>query len=243
MKIEFKSASKRFNDTVVLNQVSTSLDFKSLAVLGPSGSGKSTLLRLLAGLIPVDEGTILIDSKGIPNRETELIQYRQSMGFVFQSSGLFPHLSALENITLALVHVHGNSLEEANEKALNYLQKFGLSAQAHQAITTLSGGQQQRIQIIRAIIHKPKVILLDEPTSALDPDISVDVLEMLKELIKEGIQVILVTHHLGFAKNVCDHVIFIDDHTIVESGPSKERFEKPQTESFKRFLNKMREFD
>ena len=131
MKIEFQHVHKRFNDTVVLKDVQDSIEFESLAVLGPSGSGKSTLLRLLAGLIPLDEGLILIDSKAIPTTEAELIHYRQSMGFVFQSNGLFPHLSALENITLALTQVHKKEAEDAKSRALQYLEKFGLSAQAH----------------------------------------------------------------------------------------------------------------
>lgn len=243
MRIELKQVSKAFQTHPVLSQVTADLDFKSLAILGPSGSGKSTLLRLLAGLIPLDEGVIEVDGQPIPKTPEGLIAYRKSLGFVFQSNGLFPHLSAIQNITLPLVQVHGYTQIDADTLATSYLEKFGLLAHAHQATTTLSGGQQQRIQIIRAIIHKPQLVLLDEPTSALDPDISVEVLEMLKELIKEGIQVILVTHHLGFAKNVCDQVLFIDEKTIIESGSSKTCFDAPKTKAFQRFLDKMREFD
>ncbi len=243
MKINFKNLSKSFGKQDVLVNVNQEIEFKSLALLGPSGSGKSTLLRLVAGLIEVDEGSIHLDDLDVPHSEKELIQYRQRIGFVFQNNGLFPHLSALENITLPLIKVHHYEVVEAKRLALSYLEKFNLSEQAYQSSMTLSGGQQQRIQIIRAIIHKPKLVLLDEPTSALDPDISVEVLEMLKELIKEGIQIILVTHHLGFAKNVCDQVLFIDEKNIVEAGPSKQCFENPQSSNLKQFLDKMREFE
>lgn len=243
MKIRLEQLSKSFDDKVVLRDVNHELEFNSLAIFGPSGSGKSTLLRLIAGLISHESGHIYLDDKDIPIVESELIQYRQSIGFVFQNNGLFPHLSALENITLPLIKIHHYSKEDAETLALSYLERFNLLDQADQSPVTLSGGQQQRIQIIRAIIHKPKLVLLDEPTSALDPDISVDVLEMLKELIKEGIQIILVTHHLGFAKNVCDQVLFIDDNTIIESGSSKQCFENPQSHQLKHFLNRMREFE
>lgn len=243
MKISFKNLRKTFGSQDVLLNVNQEIEFKSLALLGPSGSGKSTLLRLIAGLIEVDDGSIRLDDLDVPKREIDLIQYRQSIGFVFQNNGLFPHLSALENITLPLIKVHHYTEDKANQLALEYLEKFNLSDQAHQSSMTLSGGQQQRIQIIRAIIHKPKLVLLDEPTSALDPDISVEVLEMLKELIKEDIQIILVTHHLGFAKNVCDQVLFIDEKNIVEAGPSKQCFENPQSSNLKQFLDKMREFE
>lgn len=243
MKISFKNLSKSFNQQAVLVNVNQDIEFNSLAILGPSGSGKSTLLRLIAGLIETDSGSIFLDHLEVPKTSKDLIQYRQSIGFVFQNNGLFPHLSALENITLPLIKVHHYSEEEANKLALEYLEKFNLSDQAHQSSTTLSGGQQQRIQIIRAIIHKPKLVILDEPTSALDPDISVEVLEMLKALIKDGIQIILVTHHLGFAKNVCDQVLFIDEKNIVEAGPSKQCFENPKSPNLRQFLDKMREFE
>lgn len=243
MKIELNHLTKCFDSQVVLEDVNHELNFSSLAIIGPSGSGKSTLLRLIAGLIELDEGQIILDEEAIPGNQEGLNIYRKQLGFVFQNNGLFPHLSALKNITLPLVEVHDYSVEKANKIALDYLERFGLKDQANQASSTLSGGQQQRIQIIRAIIHKPRLVLLDEPTSALDPDISVDVLEMLKDLIKDGIQIILVTHHLGFAKNVCDQVVFIDDKDIIESGPSKKLFEKPKSEAFQNFLLKMKEFD
>ncbi len=243
MKIKLEHVSKSFNEQVVLDKISHDLDFQSLAIFGPSGSGKSTLLRMIAGLLELDEGKISLDDQSVPSIESELIKYRQTIGFVFQNNGLFPHLTALQNITLPLVEIHGYTKEDAEKETMKYLHRFGLIDQAHQSIVTLSGGQQQRIQIIRAIIHKPRLVLLDEPTSALDPDISVDVLEMLKELIKEGIQIILVTHHLGFAKNVCDQVVFIDENTIIEAGSSKQCFENPKSKQLKHFLDRMREFE
>lgn len=243
MIINFKNVSKSFGSNLVIENLTSELSFNSLAIIGPSGSGKSTLLRLLGGLIDCTQGEILVDAQSIPKNEKDLLEYRKSIGFVFQTGGLFPHLSALQNITLPLIEVHRMTKESAERMALSYLDRFGLSAQAHQSPLTLSGGQQQRIAIIRAILHKPKLLLLDEPTSALDPDISVEVYEMLQALIQEGIRVIIVTHHLGFAKNVCDQVIFVDEKTIVEAGPSKDLFISPKSSNFQHFLKKMREFD
>ncbi len=243
MIIELNKLSKSFESNLVLDSINAKIEFKSLAILGPSGSGKSTLLRLLAGLVEPEGGEILIDGMGIDYTEKALIEYRRKIGFVFQSNGLFPHLSALQNITLPLVQVHGYSLKDATDLAMNYLKRFGLEAQAHQSPTTLSGGQQQRISIIRAVVHRPSMILLDEPTSALDPDLSVEVLEMLKELIQDGLNVILVTHHLGFARNVCEHMMFIDNQKILEYGLSKESFAHPKSAQLKTFLDKMNEFE
>lgn len=242
MIIKLKELTKAFDGNLVLDQLNTELDFKSLAILGPSGSGKSTLLRLLGGLLEADSGQILVDGVAIETHEKALLEYRRQIGFVFQNNGLFPHLSALENITLPLIRVHGMDPAEARNEAMTLLERFGLSAQANQSPMTLSGGQQQRISIIRAVVHRPKMILLDEPTSALDPDLSVEVLEMLKELIDDGLNVVLVTHHLGFARNVCDTMMFVDGARILEAGPSKEHFENPSSENLKRFIRKMNEF-
>jgi len=243
MIIDLNHVSKSFEGNPVLEDISAHLDFKSCAILGPSGSGKSTLLRILGGLLPVDDGTVDLNGQRLDTSEKALIDHRRKIGFVFQSNGLFPHLSALQNITLPLIQVHGYSETEANSLAMTYLKRFNLEAQAQQSPVTLSGGQQQRIAIIRAVVHKPSMILLDEPTSALDPDLSVEVLEMLKELIQEGLHVILVTHHLGFAKNVCEHMMFIDDKKILEFGYSKELFAQPKSTEWKQFLAKMNEFE
>jgi polar amino acid transport system ATP-binding protein len=241
MIIKLDNLTKSFDSNLVLDHLNTEIDFKSLAILGPSGSGKSTLLRILGGLLEPDSGDIFIDGNKIEYTEKELLEYRRKIGFVFQNNGLFPHLSALGNITLPLVQVFKMQAQEAEALAMTYLKRFGLEEQANQSPVTLSGGQQQRIAIIRAVVNRPQMILLDEPTSALDPDLSVEVLEMLKELIHDGLNVILVTHHLGFARNVCESMMFVDGSQIIEFGPSKQHFAHPESENLKRFIRKMNE--
>ena len=242
MNIELKDLCKSFDDNLVLDHLNAEINCKSLAILGPSGSGKSTLLRILGGLLDPDEGEIVLNGNQILFSEKELLEYRRKIGFVFQNNGLFPHLSAIDNITLPLIKVFKMSPEDAKQQAMTYLKRFGLEKQADQSPVTLSGGQQQRIAIIRAVVNHPQLILLDEPTSALDPDLSVEVLEMLKELIEEGLNVILVTHHLGFARNICEHMMFIDGNRIIEYGPSKACFEDPKSDQLKRFIAKMNQF-
>lgn len=242
MNIKLDQLTKSFDGNLVLDHLNNEIEFKSLAILGPSGSGKSTLLRLLGGLLEPESGAISVDGYQIRYAEKELLEYRRGIGFVFQNNGLFPHLSALDNITLPLIRVFGMKKPEAEAMAMVYLKRFGLEKQAKQAPVTLSGGQQQRIAIIRAVVNRPKMILLDEPTSALDPDLSVEVLEMLKELINDGLHIVLVTHHLGFARNVCESMMFVDDNKIVEFGPSKQHFAQPESENLQRFIEKMNEF-
>lgn len=242
MNIKLKNLSKSFEDNLVLDHLNVEIKCKSLAILGPSGSGKSTLLRILGGLLQPDEGEITVNDKQINFSEKELLDYRRQIGFVFQNNGLFPHLSAIDNITLPLIKVFNKTPKEANEMAMIYLKRFGLENQADQSPVTLSGGQQQRIAIIRAVVNHPQLILLDEPTSALDPDLSVEVLEMLKDLIEEGLNVILVTHHLGFARNICEYMMFIDGSKIIEYGPSKASFKQPKSDQLKRFIAKMEQF-
>ena len=242
MNIKLAQLTKSFEDHVVLDQLNAQIECKSLAILGPSGSGKSTLLRILGGLLEPDEGEVVLNGYSIRFTEKDLLEHRRKIGFVFQNNGLFPHLSAIDNITLPLIRVFNMDPLEAKALALSYLKRFGLEKQADQSPVTLSGGQQQRIAIIRAVVNRPQLILLDEPTSALDPDLSVEVLEMLKELIDEGLNVILVTHHLGFAKNVCEAMMFIDGSRIIEYGPSKACFESPQSHQLKHFIDKMNQF-
>jgi len=242
MNIKLDQVTKSFDGNLVLDHLNNEIEFKSLAILGPSGSGKSTLLRLLGGLLEPESGAISVDGYQIRYAEKDLLEYRRGIGFVFQNNGLFPHLSALDNITLPLIRVFGMKKPEAEAMAMTYLKRFGLEKQAKQAPVTLSGGQQQRIAIIRAVVNRPKMILLDEPTSALDPDLSVEVLEMLKELINDGLHIVLVTHHLGFARNVCESMMFVDDNKIVEFGPSKQHFVQPESENLQRFIEKMNEF-
>lgn len=242
MNIKLTNLSKSFDDNLVLDHLDTVIDCKSLAILGPSGSGKSTLLRILGGLLKPDEGSVELNGETVNFSEKALLAYRRKIGFVFQNNGLFPHLSALENITLPLIKVFNMDPDEAKALAMAQLKRFGLEKQADQAPVTLSGGQQQRIAIIRAVVNRPQLILLDEPTSALDPDLSVEVLEMLKALIEDGLNVILVTHHLGFARHVCESMMFIDGSKIIETGPSKTCFEDPKSDQLKRFIAKMNQF-
>ena len=242
MNIKLINLSKSFDQNLVLDHLNTEINCKSLAILGPSGSGKSTLLRILGGLLEPDEGEIILNGNKIVFTEKDLLEYRRKIGFVFQNNGLFPHLSAIDNITLPLIRVFNMDPGAAKDLALGYLKRFGLEKQADQSPVTLSGGQQQRIAIIRAVVNRPQLILLDEPTSALDPDLSVEVLEMLKALIDDGLNVILVTHHLGFARNVCESMMFVDGSKIIETGPSKASFENPKSDQLRRFIDKMNQF-
>lgn len=242
MKLKLSNLSKSFDDNLVLDHLNVEIDTKSLAILGPSGSGKSTLLRILGGLLYPDEGEVILNGDKIMFTEKALLEHRRRIGFVFQNNGLFPHLSAIDNITLPLIKVFNMDQAEAKSLAMIYLKRFGLEKQADQSPVTLSGGQQQRIAIIRAVVNRPQLLLLDEPTSALDPDLSVEVLEMLQALIQEGLNVILVTHHLGFARNVCESMMFVDGSKIIETGPSKASFEHPRSDQLKRFIDKMNQF-
>src|SRR5690554_6730288 len=228
MNIRTKNLSMKFDEQTVLNNLNLSFDFSSLAIIGPSGGGKSTFLRVLGGLIKPTSGTFAFDQEWVTQDNNKLIEYRKHIGFVFQSNGLFPHLTALENITLPLIHTFKLSKEVANEK-----DKFPVQ---------LSGGQQQRIAIIRAVAIEPKLLLLDEPTSALDPELSAEVLIMLKELAKSGMNMIIVTHHLGFARNATDMVMYIDEQGIKEIAPTQVFFESPKSDDVTRFLSKLMEF-
>jgi polar amino acid transport system ATP-binding protein len=215
MRLELRGVSIRFGDQVALNDIRADIDFgHTLALIGPSGGGKSTLLRLLAGLITPDEGEILIDGSPIPTRPAVLRLYRSTIGTVFQSFNLFPHLTALENITLPLVQVHRLSPAQALERARAVIDRFQLSAHALKRPAALSGGQRQRIAIARAVAIQPRFLLLDEPTSALDPEMTAEVLDLLSELREEGRTIILVTHQMGFAREAADQVAFLTNGTL-----------------------------
>lgn len=244
MKIEIKGISKRFSGgPEVLQQVDYQGVFDSLAIIGPSGGGKSTLLRILGGLIPPDSGSFSFDEQQISQNPEGLLAHRRSIGFVFQSNGLFHHLTGRQNITMPLIKVHGYSKEEAEEKVDSLLLRFGLANDGHKYPQELSGGQQQRIAIARAVAAKPRLILLDEPTSSLDPELTREVLDMIKELEDDGLSIVLVTHEMGFAKRACDKVLFLAKGQLVEHGESGEMFERPQTEELKHFLNKILEWN
>ena len=244
MRVEFNNLSKRFDDNLsVLEPMDFADDIHTLAVIGPSGGGKSTLLRILGGLITPTTGEILMDGEPIGRDERALQRYRANLGFVFQQSGLFKHLNALENITLPLEKVHGYSKEAAYERANALLRRFGLENDAQKHPAALSGGQQQRVAIARAIAAKPKLLLLDEPTSALDPEYTTEVLDIVDELKNEGLDFIIVTHEMGFARHACEKIVFLCEGRLIEYGESAELFGNPQTLQLKNFLGKLLEWN
>ncbi|MDF3130330.1 amino acid ABC transporter ATP-binding protein [Kiritimatiellaeota bacterium B1221] len=208
-----------------------------VALIGPSGGGKSTLLRVWGGLLTPDAGEVILDGESLPRKEKELRAYRRHMGMVFQNWNLFYHLSALENLVLPLTRVHGFSVADAESKTLALLERFQLADHAHKKPHQLSGGQQQRVAILRALSVEPRCLLLDEPTSALDPEMAAQVLEMIEEVAGQGTPVILVTHHLAFARRVSDMILFLADGQITEFCSSEEFFKQPETEACQRFLD------
>jgi len=210
-----------------------------VVVIGPSGSGKSTLLRCLNQLEMADSGHILIDGIDIMDPKTDINKVRAEVGMVFQSFNLFPHKSVVENITLAQVVVRKRSKEEADQKAMGLLEKVGITDKAGVYPDQLSGGQQQRVAIARALAMDPKIMLFDEPTSALDPEMIGEVLDVMKTLAKEGMTMVCVTHEMGFAREVADQVIFMDEGAIVEVGTPEHFFTNPEHDRTKLFLSQI----
>jgi len=240
MQVAIEGLTKRYGDHTVLDNISLSLDNShALVIVGPSGGGKTTLLRIIAGLIAPEEGGLQINGRWIDFRENRLREYRKRVGMVFQAYNLFPHLTALENIKLPLMKVHGKSDEVAEEIATNLLRRFQLEIHRHKRPAQLSGGQKQRIALSRAIAVSPEFLLLDEPTSALDPELTAEVLDMIEELRQEDKHLVLVTHHMGFARSVSDHVIFIDNGRVIESGPPEEVFDRPKDPQVRCFFDKV----
>lgn len=207
------------------------------ALIGPSGGGKSTLLRVWGGLLLPYAGEVLVNGETLPRAEKELRGYRQRMGMVFQNWNLFHHLSALENLMLPLLQVHGLRTQEAKARCMGLLERFQLADHAEKRPHELSGGQQQRVAIVRALSIEPRCLLLDEPTSALDPEMAAQVLEMIEEVAEQGTPVILVTHHLAFARRVSNTTLFLADGQITEYGPTPEFFAGPKTADCRRFLD------
>ncbi len=244
MRIELNNLSKSFADSrLVLNNLNFADEVHSLAIIGSSGSGKSTLLRLLGGLLIPSEGEIWVDGEKIAQSERELIKYRQKIGFVFQQGGLFRHLNALDNIALPLIRVHGYDKTTAENRAKELLERFGLAEDLKKRPNELSGGQQQRVAIARAIAPKPKLLLLDEPTSALDPEYTNEVLDMVSELKKEGLDFVIVTHEMGFARHACEKAAFLYEGRLLEYEKSEQLFTAPETAELKRFLSKILEWN
>lgn len=237
--ISIKNLHKKFGKLHVLKGIDATIREKEVVVIiGPSGSGKSTLLRCINYLEEPSEGEIIVD--GIPlTSQANINKVREEVGMVFQRFNLFPHMSVLENITLAPMKVRKMSKSEAERVALDLLEKVGLSDKANAYPEQLSGGQQQRVAIARALAMKPKVMLFDEPTSALDPEMINEVLDVMKTLAKEGMTMAVVTHEMGFAREVGDRVIFMDEGRIVEEGTPEHFFNAAKEERTKTFLSKI----
>jgi polar amino acid transport system ATP-binding protein len=233
---------KSYGEDLVLQDISVTLAQHEVKVLiGASGSGKSTLLRSINLLEGIDDGQILLDGQDITAVSVNADKIRAQIGSVFQSFNLFPHLNVLQNITLAPRKVHGISKAEAENHAMELLERFGLADKAKQYPDLLSGGQQQRVAILRAVITKPKVLLLDEVTSALDPILIAEVLALISELKSEGMTMMIATHEMGFAKRVADQVLFLHQGKIVEAGSPSDILETPHTSELKGFLGALRE--
>jgi polar amino acid transport system ATP-binding protein len=237
LKLKISNLSKRFGDHIALQDVSLEInDVHSLVLIGPSGGGKTTLLRILAGLETPDAGEVQVNSETIDFHEPALLRYRRTVGVVFQAFNLFPHLTALENITLPLEKVHSHSPSDAKDAGMQLLRRFQLDAHAFKKPAALSGGQRQRVAIARAIAIKPRLVLFDEPTSALDPEMTAEVLDAIEQLHEEGTDLILVTHEMGFARVAADRMAFLSAGRILEFGDTKSIFDSPKTDECRRFL-------
>ena len=239
--IRVENVSKNFNKTHALKNVSLEVNKGDIiSLIGPSGSGKSTLLRCIHGLEHVDTGKIYMDDEWMnPDDEKKFRAQRNRMGFVFQHFNLFPNISVLQNCKLAQVEVLNKTDEEAEKTALEYLDKVGLLEKKDAYPNNLSGGQKQRVAIARALCMNPDIMLFDEPTSALDPEMIKEVLEVMKDLGKQGMTIVVVTHEMGFARKVGTRVVFLDQGEIIEENTSEEFFANPQSDRAKDFLSKV----
>lgn len=239
-KVHVANLKKSFGKLEVLKDISMDISEGEVVVLlGPSGSGKSTFLRCLNQLETATGGTIIVDGFDVTDKHVDINKVRENIGMVFQHFNLFPHLSVLENITMAPVELKKMSKDEADKKAKELLKTVGLEEKADVYPAQLSGGQKQRVAIARALAMNPDIMLFDEPTSALDPEMVGEVLEVMKRLAAEGMTMVVVTHEMGFAKEVAHRVIFMDDGVIVEEGKPKEVFGNPQNSRTIDFLNKV----
>ncbi|MGI6154803.1 MAG: amino acid ABC transporter ATP-binding protein [Enterococcus lemanii] len=239
-KIKVQNLVKKYGENTVLNDINVSINEGDVVcIIGPSGSGKSTFLRCLNRLEEISAGSILIDGENLTGEKTNLNQIRQHIGMVFQHFNLFPHLSVLENIILAPMDLKKMSRKEAEALALKLLDSVGLADKKDVAPESLSGGQKQRVAIARALAMQPDIMLFDEPTSALDPEMVGDVLNVMKRLAKEGMTMVIVTHEMGFAKEVANRVMFIDGGNFLEDGTPEQIFNHPTNERTKDFLNKV----
>lgn len=235
--LHIKNLSKCYGDTKVLKNINISVKKGEVVVIiGPSGCGKSTLLRCLNGLEEIQEGEVLLDDQVVNPNKKNLSKNRGKIGMVFQSYDLFPHLTILQNVTLAPIKVKKRNRREVEKEALELLERVGLRSKKDDYPRQLSGGQKQRVAIVRALIMHPEVLLLDEITAALDPEMVREVLDVVLDLAKEGRTMVIVTHEMQFAKAVADRVTFLEGGKIVEEGDPKKLFEKPETDRLQRFL-------
>ena len=238
--IRIHNLTKSFGDNQVLKGISTEIaDGEVVVVIGPSGSGKSTFLRCLNRLEEADGGEIIFEGVDINDKKTEIEKVREDMGMVFQSFNLFPHKTVMENITMAPVLVKGMDQKTAEAKAEKLLDRVGLLDKKDSYPSQLSGGQKQRIAIVRALAMEPQVMLFDEPTSALDPEMVGEVLDVMQQLAKEGMTMVVVTHEMGFAREVGDRILFLDEGYLLEEGTPEEVFGHPKEARTKEFLNKV----
>ena len=238
--IQVRNLHKRFGKLEVLKGVNQDIEKgEVLAIIGPSGGGKSTFLRCLNMLETPDEGEIIFEGVQINAKGVDIDKHRQKMGMVFQQFNVFPHLSVMDNITMAPMLVKKVSKEAAEKQAMELLARVGLQEKAQEYPTRLSGGQKQRLAIVRALAMEPDVMLFDEPTSALDPEMVGEVLDVIKNLVENGMTTVIVTHEMGFARKVADKVLFMDGGVIAEAGPPSQIFGNPQNERTKEFLSKV----
>lgn len=237
--IELKDVRKSFGKNEVLKGINLRIEKGEVVVIiGPSGSGKSTVLRTMNYLEVPTSGHVIVDGMDLSDKN-KLNEIRTEVGMVFQNFNLFPHMTVLDNLTLAQIKVRKTDKKEAEQVAMKLLERVGLSDKAHMYPDSLSGGQKQRVAIARALAMKPKVMLFDEPTSALDPEMVREVLDVMKSLADEGMTMVIVTHEMGFAKEVADRVLFVDGGQILEDGTPKQVFDEPTSERTKLFLSKI----
>jgi ABC-type polar amino acid transport system ATPase subunit len=238
--IEIKNVSKWFGDFKVLSDINETVESgQTMVICGPSGSGKSTLLRCVNGLEPYEEGEIIVDGVSLSDPKTNLYKLRENIGMVFQRFELYPHMTVMQNISLAPMKVRKWSKDKAQEKAKELLERVGIPEKAQSFPANLSGGQQQRVAIARSLAMEPNYMMFDEPTSALDPEMIKEVLDVMINLVKDGMTMLCVTHEMGFAREVADEIIFMDFGRIVERGTYEEFFNNPKTERAKEFLKQI----
>ena len=238
--ISIQKVSKRYDNFTALDNVSLDVELgEKVVICGPSGSGKSTLIRCINRLESHDSGEIFVDGLQLNSDKANLEKIRGHLGMVFQQFNLFPHLSVLDNLTLGPRRVLGLDQRAAEERAMQYLERVRIPGQADKLPGQLSGGQQQRVAIARSLCMEPRIMLFDEPTSALDPEMIAEVLEVMSELARGGITMVVVTHEMGFARRVADKMVFMDKGTIVEVGPTEQVFTSPNSERFAAFIQQI----